>query len=172
MTVAQLIEKFPPFTDPKVAVFRRTHHWTLSWASWIQFTPNFFNIRFNTILPFMPRSPKWSLLFRNSKTFYAFPLSPMCAPCPTNLILLDFIILIYLMKSTNYEDPNYIIFSLLVNLRHWNKLSASTQNTVLLNFSESLNGSSKNWKFQMFLVTDTGWEKNHTVIRQTTAQFS
>ena len=47
-------------------------------------TSHFLNIPFNIILPSMPGSSKWSL------SLYTSPL-PICATCPTHLILLNLI---------------------------------------------------------------------------------
>jgi hypothetical protein len=49
---------------------------------------------------------------------YAFLVFLKHATCPANLILLDFItpIIVYLVKSANYEAPHCAIFSSLLSL--------------------------------------------------------
>jgi hypothetical protein len=42
---------------------------------------------------------------------YAFLFSPICATYPVHLILLDWSFWLYLIKSTSYEVPHYVIFS-------------------------------------------------------------
>jgi hypothetical protein len=61
----------------------------------------------------MRTSFKCALPFRFSdlKTVRCFIFRVRVATYPTNLILLDFISLIYLVKSTNCEAPHYTIFS-------------------------------------------------------------
>jgi hypothetical protein len=59
------------------------HHWTLSWARWIQSTsshPIYYNIQFHDVLPHRPtpRSLKWSLLLFPEQNFiciYHLPLA-------------------------------------------------------------------------------------------------
>jgi hypothetical protein len=46
-----------------------------------------------------------------TKILYAFRFSPIRATCPTDLTLLDLIVLFYLAKSTSYEAPHYAVFS-------------------------------------------------------------
>jgi hypothetical protein len=51
------------------------------------------------------------LLVPTPKNLYAFLLTSVHATCPTNLILLDLIILIIFGKDYNYETPHYVVFS-------------------------------------------------------------
>jgi hypothetical protein len=64
LTVSQIVKKFPAFygTQRFRTAFTRARHLSLSWASSIQsMSPSpFLKIHFNTILPSMPGSPKWS----------------------------------------------------------------------------------------------------------------
>jgi hypothetical protein len=49
------------------------------------------------------------------RILYTFLISPMQTICPARIILLNFIILKYLVKSTNYEAP-HSVFSYLLSL--------------------------------------------------------
>jgi len=73
------------------------HHLSISWARWIQSTPNYpFNFNFNNTLPFSSRSLKWYLSFMfPHQNPVCICIYPMHATCPTHLILLDLITLIF-----------------------------------------------------------------------------
>jgi hypothetical protein len=77
--------------------------------------PSYFpSIYFNIILPFMPRSSKRYLSFRNPSP--KIPLSHCSSvPCPTQLILLNLINLKTIGQGTNHEDPNYAVLSCLMD---------------------------------------------------------
>jgi hypothetical protein len=47
---------------------------------------------------------------------HAFIFTPIRGTCPFHLILPDLIILIILVRSTNYEAPHYVVFSSLPSL--------------------------------------------------------
>jgi len=70
----------------------------------------FFKIHFNVILLSTYRSSKWSLPFRFSDQI--FVCTSMHAACLTHLILLDLIILIIVVKGTNYGALCYVTFSI------------------------------------------------------------
>jgi hypothetical protein len=64
--------------------------------------PTVFNVRFNSIVPFMPRSSKWLLPSDfTTKTLYGFHTSPMRATCPARLTFHDLITLI--MSGEEYK---------------------------------------------------------------------
>jgi len=43
LIVAELIKKLSVCYETRrcITVFKRAHHWTLLWASWMQFTPSY-----------------------------------------------------------------------------------------------------------------------------------
>jgi hypothetical protein len=55
-----IVKKIPIFHTTKkfTTIFKITHHWSLSWASWIQSTPYFSTIHLNIIVSSMSNSPK------------------------------------------------------------------------------------------------------------------
>jgi hypothetical protein len=57
-----------------------------------------------------------SLLRLSTKIFYAFLIVPNRTIRPSNLIIYDFIIIILLGDLSNYEDPNYANFFILILL--------------------------------------------------------
>jgi predicted small integral membrane protein len=68
LIIIKLGKKFLEFygTQRSIIVFTKAHHWSQSWAGWIQSTPShpISNINFNIILPSTTMSLKWSLFFR------------------------------------------------------------------------------------------------------------
>jgi hypothetical protein len=78
----------------------------------------FRKIHFNITLTSTPRSSEWSLPFRLSNQHFVSISNPsMGVTCPAHLILLQMIILIIYVKSTNYGSPGCAIFSSLLSLR-------------------------------------------------------
>jgi hypothetical protein len=80
-------------------------------------TSYFFKIYFNIILPSTCRSPKVmsSFVSRKKKILFTHLTFSLRATCPTPVILLDLITLMYFVKCTRYEAPQYsIFFSLLL----------------------------------------------------------
>ena len=96
------IHKCPP-TVPILSQLDpvHTHPHTTSWRSIL-------------ILSFHLRLGLPSGLFPSgfpTKTLYRSLLFPVCATCPTHLILLNFITEQYLVRSTNHSAPHYIASS-------------------------------------------------------------
>jgi hypothetical protein len=56
LTVAHLVKKFPRLWNPNFSnIFRTTCHWSLSWASWIQFAPsNPISFKLASVLSYYP----------------------------------------------------------------------------------------------------------------------
>ena len=74
------------------------HYLSLSWGSWIHFTPAILRSIFNiTVLPTYLCLKSSKGLFHSgfpTKTWYTCLFPPMCATCPICMILTDFIIII------------------------------------------------------------------------------
>ena len=71
--------------------------------------PHFLKIYLNIILSSTPGSPKWSLslTFPHPNPIYFCPLPH--SRYPAHLILLDFITLIILVRSTDHQIPHYVV---------------------------------------------------------------
>jgi len=98
--VTQLLKKFPAFygTQRLITMFMRTHHWTVSFLSWMNpvdiLTSCMFKIHFNIILICTHRSPQMFSSFQVFKLKFCVHFSYVCAMCPDHPIFLDFITLI------------------------------------------------------------------------------
>lgn len=110
LLVAHLLKNFWIFCGIRrsITVFTRALHWTLSWGTWIQSSTLHsisLKIHFNIIL--LPTLSLPSGLFPSTfstKTLNAFLFSPMYATWPAYIILLDFIILIILVKECKVRN--------------------------------------------------------------------
>jgi len=98
LTGPLLVKKFPTFYGIRsfITAFTRTWHVSLSWDRSNKSMPTFYilNIHYNIVLPFMPRTSKWSLsLGLSNKTLDTPPLSiPRTCCLPTHFFLIDLII--------------------------------------------------------------------------------
>ena len=115
LTGTQLVKKFPAFHGIRMFITAITsvRHLSLSWASPLHITKyHFLEIHPNLIHPSKPRSPQWSLSLRfpHQDPIHSFS-SPICATCPAHLILVDFTPARFWVRSTNYLDPRYAVFS-------------------------------------------------------------
>jgi hypothetical protein len=113
-TDPQLAKKFPVFNGGRkfITAFKTARHLCLSWARLIQSVPSshFSRVLFNSILHL--RLGLSSVLLPSgfpTTTLYAH-LCPTRVTCPPQLSLLDLIIRIYLVRSTQHKAPCYVVF--------------------------------------------------------------
>jgi hypothetical protein len=91
-----------------ITVFKRAHHWFISWAKWIQSIP-LHHISLISILilfsyPHLGSPRRLLTSCFPIKILYALLLSSTHATYPAHLILLDFILQLCLARSTFLED--------------------------------------------------------------------
>jgi hypothetical protein len=105
LTGLLLVKKFPTFYGIRsfITAFTRICHVSLSWDRSNKSMPTFciLNIHYNIVLPFTPRTSKWSLsLGLPIKTLYTPPLSiPHTCCLPTHHFLIDLFIRIIFGKD-------------------------------------------------------------------------
>jgi len=98
-------------------------------------TSHFWKIHLNIIILSMPGSPKWSLSLRlPHQTLYTSLLSPICATCHANLIVLD------LITWTILCEEYISLCSSLCNFLHYPVTSSLLGPNILLStlFSDTL----------------------------------
>ena len=94
-----------------ITAFTRARHLFLVQINTVSgFPSHFFKINFDTILPSMPKSSKWSRSHMFPiKTLYGPFLFSTRATCPAHIILVP--ITQYLLSATDYKAPRYVVFS-------------------------------------------------------------
>jgi hypothetical protein len=110
LLVTLLVKRFPTFygTWRFITIFTRAHHWSISWARWIQSTPSH-QISLASLLmlsPFLSRSSKLCLSFRVSYQNFvciSLPTHICCTPQPYHLVSQTFVIRIEALEFVQTE---------------------------------------------------------------------
>jgi hypothetical protein len=93
-----------------IAVFRKAHHWTLFWTSWIPFTTSFYKVHFNITSHILLDLPS-GLFCSNTFTHLYLPLSATYS-AQFSLFHLLIVGILKIYEEYKHDNFHYVIFSI------------------------------------------------------------